>query len=379
MEKRILFVDDEPKILEAYRRTLRKSFSIVSAGSGAEALDIMASQGPFSIIVSDMQMPEMNGTQLLSQVKAKYPHTVRMMLTGNADQQTAVDAINTADVYRFINKPCPAVDMIAALEAGLHHAELFRAEQKLLENTVKGSINALVAILSLVSPKVFGRAATTRNYMLKCAKELGLKSTWELEATALLSQIGLVTQPDSILEQMLKGDQLSEKHQGIYDKHSEAGAKLINKIPRLESIAEAIRFQNKSFDGSGLPAGNVSGTDIPLGGRLLKPLLDLVAKESRGLSSTDAVSQMKSQGSCYDPQILEIIERVIESDGDLETKEISVTQLAADMVIAKDLYTASGVLLIGKGQVISSPLIERLINFWKNNEIPEKISVLYKK
>ena len=86
---------------------------------------------------------------------------------------------------------------------------------------------------------------------------------------------------------------------------------------------------------------------------------------------------MKSQGSCYDPQILEIIERVIESDGDLETKEISVTQLAADMVIAKDLYTASGVLLIGKGQVISSPLIERLINFWKNNEIPEKISVLY--
>ena len=176
---------------------------------------------------------------------------------------------------------------------------------------------------------------------------------------------------------MLKGDQLSEKHQEIYDKHSEAGAKLINKIPRLESIAEAIRFQNKSFDGSGLPAGDVSGTDIPLGGRLLKPLLDLVAKESRGLSSIDAVSQMQSQGARYDPQILEVIERVIESDGELETKEISVPQLTADMVIAKDLYTASGVLLIGKGQVISSPLIERLNNFWKNNEIPEKISVLY--
>ncbi len=94
MTEKILLVDDELNILQSMQRQLRKRFEIVIAESGAEALTVLKSKGPFAVIVSDMRMPGMDGVQLLSRVKESYPNVVRMMLTGNADQATASEAVN---------------------------------------------------------------------------------------------------------------------------------------------------------------------------------------------------------------------------------------------------------------------------------------------
>lgn len=376
MEHCILFVDDEPRILDGYRRTLRKDFNIVCANSGKEALEILKSSSHFSVIVSDMQMPGMNGADLLHQVKNKYPLMVRMMLTGNADQKTAIDAINTADVYKFINKPCPPIEMAPILQSALKQIELHKVEQKILEDTVKGSIKALVSILSIVSPERFGRAATVRNYIVLCAKKLGIKSTWELEAMALLSQIGLITLPDSIIDLAVKEKKLSKSQQESYDKHPEIAAKLVSNIPRLGSIARSILYQNKGFDGSGFPTDGISGKKIPLGARLLRPLLKMVAEESKGVSTIDAFFTLKSESDYYDSEILSVIESVVDSAAKMVIKDISVTQLNENMTIAQNIFSESGMLLIGRGQTVSLPLITRLHIFWKNQEIPEKVKVL---
>ena len=119
MSRRILLVDDEVNVLQGYQRALRKRFELDVANSGAEALEKIASGGPYAVIVSDMRMPEMNGVELLTAVKQKAPETVRMMLTGNSDQQTAIDAINKGDIFRFLNKPCSKEEFAAALSAGL--------------------------------------------------------------------------------------------------------------------------------------------------------------------------------------------------------------------------------------------------------------------
>ncbi|MEZ5481386.1 MAG: response regulator [Porticoccaceae bacterium] len=195
MAERILFVDDEPNILQAYQRTLRKSFNVVPATGGKQALEIAGKEGPFPVVVSDMNMPEMNGAQFLSVMKEKYPDTVRIMLTGNADQGTVVSAVNVGDVYRFLNKPCSPEEMTSAINAALSHHRLLRAEKELLEETVKGSIQAMVEILSIASPRIFGYAPTIKDYMVKCAGQMGIGNLWELEAAALLGQIGAVTLP----------------------------------------------------------------------------------------------------------------------------------------------------------------------------------------
>ena len=102
--EKFLFVDDEPNVLQSMERQLRKRFVVRTACGGKEALKVLKEDGPFAVIVSDMRMPEMDGVQLLSQVKDMYPETVRMMLTGNADQDTATEAVNTGQIFRFLTK-----------------------------------------------------------------------------------------------------------------------------------------------------------------------------------------------------------------------------------------------------------------------------------
>ena len=106
MKKRILFVDDEPNILSSMRRMLRclrKTAEMDFVESGREALEHLAVQ-PYHVVVSDMQMPGMNGTELLTKVKELYPETVRVMLTGQVDGDAKESTSGVVD--RFLNKPC---------------------------------------------------------------------------------------------------------------------------------------------------------------------------------------------------------------------------------------------------------------------------------
>jgi DNA-binding NtrC family response regulator len=95
LNKKILCIDDDVNVLEGLKRNLRKDFEIFTAGSGLEAIQTLEKDGPFAVVLSDMRMHGMNGVEVLSRVRELAPHTIRVMLTGTADQQTAVDAINS--------------------------------------------------------------------------------------------------------------------------------------------------------------------------------------------------------------------------------------------------------------------------------------------
>ncbi|MEO1243347.1 MAG: hybrid sensor histidine kinase/response regulator [Pseudomonadota bacterium] len=117
--KKILLVDDEERLLAGLRRRLSTSFEILTATSGPEALALIGRDPEIAVIVADMQMPEMNGIELLKAVQEKAPAIRRLMLTGNSDMETAVSAINEGKVMRFLRKPCDAEDLKAALSQAL--------------------------------------------------------------------------------------------------------------------------------------------------------------------------------------------------------------------------------------------------------------------
>ena len=165
MAEKILLVDDDNNILDGYRRSLSREFVMETAMGGQQALKLAADNGPYAVVVSDMRMPGMDGIQLLSKIKAQSPDTIRVMLTGNADIDTAINAINEGNIFRFLNKPCSKEMMAKTLTAALVQYRLVTAEKQLLEQTLSGSIQVLTEVLSLVNPAAFSRAERARRYI----------------------------------------------------------------------------------------------------------------------------------------------------------------------------------------------------------------------
>lgn len=376
MSNKILFVDDEPHVLEGYKRALRKQFEMDLASGGAEALALIESGGTYAVIVSDMRMPTMDGVELLEKVKQRAPETVRMMLTGNSDQKTAIDAVNRGDIFRFLNKPCTAQALADALLTGQEQYRLITAEKELLQKTLAGSIRVLTEILSLVNPEAFGRTARLLKMTRGLIEEMDLPKTWWMEPMVLLSQIGCVTLPDSILNKIVTGNLLDSDEQALYAKHPGVGAGLLAKIPRFEEISRSIRYQEKNFDGTGIPRDTISGQSIPQGARLLKVVLNFDRYESMGLPPTGSLTRMKQKSDCYDPEILSALEKILLTAAPVKTREVRLDELVDGMILAVDVKSRNDILIASKGHQITASVKQRLINFHDNNNLAGSIHVV---
>ncbi|RMF86633.1 MAG: response regulator [Planctomycetota bacterium] len=245
MIERVLCVDDDPNVLQAYKRTLRKRYDLEVALGGEDGLKAVRECGPYAVVVSDMQMPGMNGIEFLRQVKEIAPETVRMMLTGNADQETAIQAVNEGAIFRFMTKPCPPETFAKMLDAGIEQYRLVTAEKELLSKTLAGSVRVLTEILTAVSPQAFGRASRVRATVSKLCKAMNVPNTWQIEIAAMLSQIGCVAVPAQILEKVYNGEELKPQERDIYESHPKLARELLAKIPRLERVAEIVGYQEK--------------------------------------------------------------------------------------------------------------------------------------
>jgi DNA-binding NtrC family response regulator len=127
---RVLCVDDEPYVLAALSNTLRRRFDITTAGNGDAGLKTLAERGPFAIVISDFAMPGMNGAEFLAHARAAAPSTVRVLLTGHANMEAVVAAVNDGRIFKVLSKPCPPATLISTLEECLEHATLLAVQQQ---------------------------------------------------------------------------------------------------------------------------------------------------------------------------------------------------------------------------------------------------------
>ena len=322
--KKILFVDDEPNVLDAFQRQPASSSPSRPPSGSIAGLTALQNWQDFAVVVADMRMPEMDGIEFLSKVREIAPDLVRIMLTGNAEQQTAVDAINEGNIFRFLNKPCPTEKLVPAINAALRQHQLITSEHELLENTLRGAIKVLSEILAMAEPKAFGHAEILRDNIRRLGKAMKVENLWEIEVAAMLSQIGSVTIPPEVSLRSRMGRDLTGKEQEILQRVPAIGGSLLGQIPRMEEVARIITYQHKRFDGSGFPHDSVAGPAIPLGARMLRALGDLAEIERGGKSRTSALEQMRARPSWYDPQILEalsspVIEATIEQNAPAKT------------------------------------------------------------
>ena len=375
MDTRILCVDDEPNIVEAYQRALRRQFRLDTALSGEQALDAVAKNGPYAVVVSDMRMPGMDGVRLLHKIHEVSPDTVRIMLTGNADQQTAIDAVNEGHIFRFLTKPCSPEILAKSLCAGLEQYRLICVEKTLLEKTLVGSVQLLSDVLTMLNPLAFSRASRVQKLAKRLADTLEIAESWQVEIAAMLSQVGCITVPEETLKKVYHGTSLTSEEGRVFQAHPQVGHSLISRIPRLEAVAEMIRYQEKFYDGKGHPQDEVKEGNIPMGSRILKVALDYDKLLQKSMPASKAVMEIESRTTAYDPEVVNALVKIRETEANSEIISIEIDDVELNMVIAQDIFSSTALLLISKGQEVNSAILARLRNFFAKGIVSGKIQV----
>ncbi len=361
---RVLCVDDEVNILKAIQRSLRKTFDIVTASSGQEGLDILASSEPFQVVISDMKMPNMNGATFLRQVRQDYPDAVRLLLTGFADLDTVVTAVNEGYIYRFIAKPCSAGVLLEAINDGIKQHNLLTSERVLLEQTLKGSIKALTEVLAMANPAAFGRGTRVCQAAMRIANELEVPELWQVEVAAMLSQIGCITLPQATTARLHSGEELSPQEKLMVDRMPLMTCNVLESIPRLEAVLEILTQQNLNYDGTGTPEGGLIEEEIHLGARILKVAGRVEELQTRGLTLGNIHDDLIAFHSNYDPLVVKAFEKSIIKDGVKETtRGVNLEEIRTGMVFVKDVKATSGVLLVASGQECTENILERIRNY----------------
>jgi response regulator RpfG family c-di-GMP phosphodiesterase len=374
---RVVCVDDEPQVLSGLSLHLRRRYEVETATSGPAALELLARQPEAAVLISDMRMPGMNGAELLAKACSAYPHTTRILLTGHAEVDSAIAAVNSGAVFRFLVKPCPPPELLGAVDAAAELHRVTRAEQSLLEQTLHGSIKMLTEVMSITNPVAFGRAQRIKQHVSALCDKLELTERWQVEVAAMLSQLATFTLPPETLEKVYYGAALSPEEQQMLERSPDVTAQLLGHIPRLEPVREILAGYAKPYRPVEKGA-EVSQPEAQLTvwTQMLRIASDFDALEAKGQSTSAALSILKGQAQQYDPQLLSTFLALLgqRKEGD-KTRDISLSALRSGMVFAADVKMATGTLFVARGYEVTPAFLERIKNF-RPGSVREPVKVL---
>ena len=406
----LLLVDDEANILSSLRRLFRpEGYRILTAESGPEGLELIAAER-VDLVISDMRMPGMDGAAFLAHVRERSPDSVRILLTGYADINATVSAINEGEIYRYVAKPWDDRDMLlmvrdvlqrralerenaalaaltrrqneelqaanSSLEAKVAErtaalaAALTRAEEahRQLKQSYLATVRVFTDLIESRSPILAGHGRRVADTARRIGRLLELSETeqQDLMLAAMLHDLGKLGLPDSLLDKPFT--QLNASERALVMRHPARGESLLMSIPPLKAAAVLIRHHHEQFDGSGFPDG-LAGLAIPLPARILAAANDLDALQlgtlvGRTLSRAEAIEFItQNRGKRYDPQVADALALAAaseRSDAVAGDTPLRCGQLTPGMELARDLHHPDGYLLLARGFTLDDVLIGQL-------------------
>ncbi len=349
----ILIVDDEDSILNAFKRILAdEDYEVRVANNGLDGLNILRSaKKPFSLIISDQRMPEMNGVQFFAQAKEIFPDAVRILLTGYADSDSIIEAINKGGVHLYFTKPWHEEEILLHIKQSLSKVEILAENRRLMEmiqnknkelmalnkklekkaeektndlliQTEKlkesykksqiildGIVRTLSKIIETRDPYTSGHEDQVAKIACKIAKEMKLSEDQLsfIHIAATLHDIGKISVPSEILT---KPSVLSKLEMEIIKTHCKVANDVLKSIEFPYPVAEIIYQHHERMDGSGYPRG-LKGDEIALEARIIgvADVIDAMAsyRPYRPALGVDAAIQeiVKFKGITYDPVVVD--------------------------------------------------------------------------
>ncbi|HEY6124257.1 MAG TPA: HD domain-containing phosphohydrolase [Steroidobacteraceae bacterium] len=356
---KILFVDDEPRVLEGLVVLLRKDYEVHVATSGEQALQKMRELQQLAVVISDMRMPQMDGATFLQAAMQRCPHAIRMLLSGEAGRDAAILAVNKGQIFRFLSKPCPIEDLKTALEAAVAQHRLLNAERAVLQETLIGCIGALMEVLALANPAAFGRANHIKRLACELAGRIGCTDFWQLEAAALLSQVGYLSLPPEVVEKVQQGVPLTPDEQTLANGVPAVAIKLLDHIPRLDPVLQiltALTWTDAQITRLG------EGT-IGLGTRILGLTLEFDALQAQGKSKDAALQSLSFRVGRFGAKLFgQLGHCPATDDSSQDSLEIPLRRVVPGMTVLQELRTRMGILLAPKGFEVTRSFVERISN-----------------
>jgi response regulator RpfG family c-di-GMP phosphodiesterase len=408
----VLFVDDESSILSALRRLFRpQGYRVLMAESGPAGLAILESE-PVDLVMSDMRMPEMDGATFLEQVRLRWPDVGRILLTGYSDISSTVAAINRGAIHRYIAKPWEDRELLLCVRDGLERRRLEQENRALqaltqVQNEELSALNADLAarvkartseleqvnamleksfeqlqenfllsidvfsgLLELRHDDMAGYSRKVADLARRIARHLACSPLQQQDCyiAGLLHEIGKIGLPDALLRKpvsAMNGDELAQ-----YRNHSLKGEAALLPLAQLQRVAKMVRSQQERIDGKGFPDG-LAGTDIPAGAQILSVASDYFGVQFGRLAQKhyDAGHArsliLGGAGTRYASEIVEAFEKAL-LDAPATTardRAIQASEVEVGMVLARDLLSPQGTLLLAAGFVFDARVVQHVKEF----------------
>jgi putative nucleotidyltransferase with HDIG domain len=351
----VLFVDDEVNILKAITRLFRQeAVRVFTASSATEALALLERES-IQVVVSDQRMPGVPGVKLLGQVRERFPQIVRIMLTGNAEIDVAVEAINHGQIYRMLTKPWDDRELRATVRqavddwsmreeirrlnriAQAQNAELSEMNQSLerkvdertrelhaknleLRKAYLSTVRALSEAVDAKDPYTRGHSERVGVYASRIARELGCRLDFieRIYLAGLLHDIGKIGIPDAIIG---KPEKLTPEEYALMKRHPEIGARILEPVDFLADIVPCVRHHHEWYDGStrGYPDQLVAAS-IPYPSRIILVADTVEAMTSdrpyrKALPFDRVIEEIAAySGTQFDPEVADAFIRVAERE-----------------------------------------------------------------
>jgi len=410
---KILFVDDEAPVLKALRRySRRKNWSVFFAESGAEGLEVLSQHPDIDVVVSDMRMPGMSGSEFLIKVREQHPNCIRILLTGFSDINALESAINDAKIYNYLTKPWDENLLNEVVEGALRFRHSEKERERLQQLTQKQNrqlgklalsldkqvkertieIEQALSLLQMTHDQVttnFYEALKVLNhvfewkeggdsnhnrfvadYAIKIAKELELSNDelQDIRIASMLHRIGSLGLPDRIRDTPISS--LTEEEREENRKVPLLGEIALAAAPGLTKVAKIIRHQHESVNGKGYPDG-LSLDQTPIGSYIIGMISDFytvsTGRMDQNLSGfSDAKSYIeKWSGKKYQGKLVDIFLGLIEDIPEKTQKKYvaKTKELKQGMTLCSDVITKSGVLLLSKETELTKTNINNLKSY----------------
>lgn len=314
LETTILLVDDEENILRSLKRIfMDQDFRILTTTSPFDALELLRTH-VVSVIVSDNLMPGMSGIDLLQKAKFISPESVRVMMTGYADVQAAIDAINKGEVFKFLTKPWDVEEFRNIIFDSIGRHDMVHS----LRQADESKLYSLAQTIELKDPYTRGHCDRVAQYSLAMAESLGLENDQRtfIKYGSWLHDCGKIGVPEAILN--FNGP-LSPEQMEIVRNHSRWGAEVARLAKLPDAVVNIILFHHEKYDGTGYPA-NLKGNGIPLEARIVSvaDIYDALtsARPYRGAMAAGKAADILIEGknTHSDPAVVDIFLKTVEKD-----------------------------------------------------------------